>query len=185
MADLRECFMLRHEAALVSSKLTRGYPGGQPTHRKSLCLISSGLCSRLRNSRCAVPAAWRQTSCFASAQSRPTKGFMPHFGDMPLWHSLASCAVILYTSPYPYVTNVLLWAHGRSVASQPSSMEGGTSFHLDTGYPHPDPLVTRCDRAAPRGVRVGRHHGADHPARAVDADPRPLSAVCHPGAAHP
>jgi ABC-type uncharacterized transport system substrate-binding protein len=38
MADLRECFMWRHEAALASRKLTRGSPGGQPTYRKSLCL---------------------------------------------------------------------------------------------------------------------------------------------------
>jgi len=30
--------MLRHEAALASSKLTRGSPGGQLTNRKSLCL---------------------------------------------------------------------------------------------------------------------------------------------------
>src|SRR5919108_3194654 len=51
---------------------------------------------------------------------------------MTLWNILASCAVILYTSLYPYVTNVRLWAHGRSVASQPASMEGGTRFHLDT-----------------------------------------------------
>src|ERR1700757_5036232 len=54
---------------------------------------------------------------------------------------LASCAVILYTSPYLYVTNGLLWAHGRSVASPPSSMEGGISFHLDTGHHHPDSLI--------------------------------------------
>jgi hypothetical protein len=30
--------MLRHDAALASCKLTRGATGGQPTHRKSLCL---------------------------------------------------------------------------------------------------------------------------------------------------
>src|SRR4029450_2615055 len=30
--------MLRHEAALASSMLTRASPGGQPTHRQSLCL---------------------------------------------------------------------------------------------------------------------------------------------------
>ena len=76
-------------------------------------------------------------------------GFRPTFGDMPLWNILASCAVILYTSPYPYVTNVRLWAHGRSVASQPASMEGGTCFHLDTGHHRPDSLVTGCHRAAP------------------------------------
>jgi hypothetical protein len=69
-------------------------------------------------------------------------GFRPYFGDMTLWNILASCAVILYTSPYPYVTNVRLWAHGRSVASQPASMEGGTRFHLDTGHHGPDSLVT-------------------------------------------
>ena len=56
--------------------------------------------------------------------------------------SLASGAVILYTSPYPYVTNVRLWAYGRSVALLPSSMEGGTRFHLDTGHHRPDSLVT-------------------------------------------
>jgi hypothetical protein len=35
-------------------------------------------------------------------------GFLASFGDMTLWNILASCAVILYTSPYPYVTNVRL-----------------------------------------------------------------------------
>src|SRR6266446_5788451 len=55
---------------------------------------------------------------------------------------LAFCAVILYTSPYPYVTNMRLWAHGRSVASQPASMEGGTRVHLDTGHHCPDSFVT-------------------------------------------
>jgi hypothetical protein len=55
---------------------------------------------------------------------------------------LASGVVLLYTSPYPYVTNVRLWAHGRSVASQPVSMEGGTRFHLDIGHHRPDSLVT-------------------------------------------
>src|SRR5262249_39598873 len=104
---------------------------------------------------------------------------------MTLWNILASCAVILYTSPYLYVTNGLLWAHGRSVASPPSSMEGGTRFHLDTGHHHPDSLITGCHRAAPRGVWRRRYHGADHPARAVDADQRPLSAVRHPSPTHP
>jgi len=61
---------------------------------------------------------------------------------MTLWNSLASCAVILYTHPYPYVINLLLWAPGRSVASQPASMEGGTRFHLDTGHRCPYSLVT-------------------------------------------
>src|SRR5262245_59861058 len=37
------------------------------------------------------------------------RGFRPYFGDMTLWNILASCAVLLYTSPYPYVTNVRLW----------------------------------------------------------------------------
>jgi hypothetical protein len=70
------------------------------------------------------------------------RGFRPYLDDMTLWNILASCAVILYTSPYLYVTNVRLWAYGRSVASQPASMEGGTRFHLDTGHPCPDSLVT-------------------------------------------
>ena len=35
--------------------------------------IASGVCSSCRHSRSAEPAAWRQTSCLASAQSRPTK----------------------------------------------------------------------------------------------------------------
>src|SRR5262249_15546877 len=104
---------------------------------------------------------------------------------MTLWNILASCMVILYTHPYLSMINVLLWAPGRSVASQPSSMEGGTRFHLDTGHDRPDPLVTGCDHAAPRGVCRRRHHGADHPARAGDADHRPLSAVRHPSPAHP
>ena len=68
-------------------------------------------------------------------------GFRPYFGDMTLWNILASCAVLLYTSPYPYVTNVRRWAHGRSVASQPAAMEGGTRVHLDTGHHCPDSLV--------------------------------------------
>jgi hypothetical protein len=40
MADLRGCGRFRPEAALTSGKLTRGGTGGQPTHRKSLCLGS-------------------------------------------------------------------------------------------------------------------------------------------------
>ena len=71
-----------------------------------------------------------------------TERFTAAFGDRALWNILASCAVILYTSPYPYVTNVRLWAHGRSVASQPASLEGGTRFHRDTGHHGPDSLVT-------------------------------------------
>ena len=43
MADLRDCFRFRSEAALAFRKLTRGSPGGQPTHRKSLCL---GICAK-------------------------------------------------------------------------------------------------------------------------------------------
>ena len=33
--------MLRHDAALALGKLTRGSPGGQPTHRKSLDIIAN------------------------------------------------------------------------------------------------------------------------------------------------
>jgi len=50
--------------------------------------------------------------------------------------------VILYTHPYPYVINLLLWAPECSVASQSSSMEGETRFHLDTGHRRPYSLVT-------------------------------------------
>src|SRR5262249_37839831 len=104
---------------------------------------------------------------------------------MTLWNILASCMVILYTHPYLYTINLLLWAPGRSVASQPSSMAEGAHFRLDTSYHRPCPLITRCHAAAPRGLRDGRHHGADHPTRAINADPRPLSAVRYPSAAHP
>src|SRR5262245_34061432 len=45
-------------------------------------------------------------------------GFLPTFGDMPLWHILASCLVILYISLYPCVTTLMLWGHGRSVAPE-------------------------------------------------------------------
>ena len=61
---------------------------------------------------------------------------------MTLWNIVAFCVVILDTHPYLYMINLLLWAPGRSVASQPSSMEGETRFHLDTGHYRPDPLVT-------------------------------------------
>jgi len=102
---------------------------------------------------------------------------------MTLWNILAPCLVILYTYPYPYVINLLLWAPGRSVASQPSSMEGGTRFPLDTGHHCPDSLVTWCHAPAPWGVWRRRYHGADYSARAVDPDQRALSALRHASAA--
>src|SRR5262249_40952298 len=117
--------------------------------------------------------------------SRSRIRFLSPFGDMTLWHSLASCVVLPYISPYLRVTNLMLWGHILSVAPETSSLEGGARFHLDTSHHRPDPLVTRCDRATPRGVRGRCHHGADHPARAGDTDPRPLSAVRHPSPAHP
>jgi hypothetical protein len=49
-------------------------------------------------------------------------------GDRALWYIMASCVAIFYTSPCPYVPTLLLRAYGRSVASQPSSMEGGAAF---------------------------------------------------------
>src|SRR5215831_11859651 len=74
---------------LLSSRHTAtGCPWNRVRRVWTQALIPSGLCSRLRNSRCSVPETWRQTSCFASAQSRPIKaanaldacGFM---GDLP------------------------------------------------------------------------------------------------------
>src|SRR5262244_4466573 len=80
-------------------------------------------------------------------------GFLATFGDMPLWHILASCVVIPYISLPVCVTTLMLWGHRRSVAPEASSMSGGTRFHLDTSHHRPCPFITRCDRAAPRGVR--------------------------------
>src|SRR5712692_2342051 len=80
-------------------------------------------------------------------------GFFPTFGDIPLWHILASSVLLLYISSYPCVTALLWWGHGRSVAPETASMEEGARFRLDTSHHRPGPLVTRCDCAAPRGVR--------------------------------
>ena len=79
--------------------------------------------------------------------------FLSPFGDMTLWNILASCVVLPYISPFLCVTNLMLWGHILSVAPETSSMEGGARFHLDTSHYRPGPLVTRCDRATPRGVR--------------------------------
>ena len=68
--------------------------------------------------------------------------FLAPFGDMTLWNILASCVVIPYISPYPCVTNLMLWGHIRSVAPETSSMEGGDRFRLDTSHDRPCPLVT-------------------------------------------
>src|SRR5215510_11506630 len=111
--------------------------------------------------------------------------FLSPFGDITLWNILVSCVVLPYISPYSRMTNRILWGHILSVAPETSSMEGGPRFHLDTGHHCPDSLVTGCHRAAPRGVCRRRYHGADHPARAVDADPCPLSAVRHSSTADP
>src|ERR1041385_7311438 len=51
----------------------------------------------------------------------PIFGFMPTFGDMPLWYILASCLIILYISSYPCVTTLMLGRHGRSVAPETAS----------------------------------------------------------------
>src|SRR5215470_15508249 len=79
--------------------------------------------------------------------------FLSPFGDMTLWNILASYVVLPYISPYLCVTNLMLWGHILSVAPETSSMEGGARFHLDTSHHRPGPLVTRCDRTTPRGVR--------------------------------
>src|SRR5262245_60942803 len=81
------------------------------------------------------------------------RGFLSPFGDMTLWNILASYVVLPYISPYLCVTTLMLWGHILSVAPETSSMEGGARFHLDTSHHRPGPLVTRCDRATPRGVR--------------------------------
>ena len=79
-------------------------------------------------------------------------GFLSPFGDMALWNILVSCVVLPYISPYSRMTNRMLWGHIRSVAPETSSMAGGARVHLDTSHHCPGPLVTRCDRATPRGV---------------------------------
>src|SRR5262249_35792842 len=80
------------------------------------------------------------------------RGFLSPFGDMTLWNILASGVVLPYISTYSRMTNRMLWGHLLSVAPETSSMEGGARFHLDTSHHCPGPLVTRCDRATPRGV---------------------------------
>ena len=77
------------------------------------------------------------------------------------------------------VTNLRLWEHRLSVTPETSSMEGGARFHLDTSHHRPGPLVTRCDRITPQGVRGRCDYRADHPARAVDqpSAPCPLCAT--------
>src|SRR4051812_16325106 len=80
-------------------------------------------------------------------------GFRAAFGDMPLWHSLASYVILPYISSYPCVTTLILWGHGRSVAPETASMEEGASFRLDTSHDCFYPFVTRCDHATPRRVR--------------------------------
>jgi hypothetical protein len=69
-------------------------------------------------------------------------GFLSPFGDMALWHILASCIVLPYVSPYSCVTNLMLWGYIFPVAPETSSMEGGDRFHLDLSHRRPFPLVT-------------------------------------------
>jgi hypothetical protein len=56
--------------------------------------IASGLCSRIPNSRLSVPAAWTQTSCLASAQSRPTNAANSSCDTCFMFH-LPECARVV------------------------------------------------------------------------------------------
>src|SRR5215510_10233411 len=143
--------------------------------------------ARLRTACQALPKKAVRTTTPCSKNVTPPiiytgSGFMPTFGDIPLWHILASCLIIPYISSYPCVTTLMRGRHGRSVAPETASMTEGARFHLDTSHDHPCPLITRCHAAVPRGLRDGRHHGADHPTRAINADPRPLFSVRYPTA---
>ena len=66
------------------------------------------------------------------------------------WHPAWLYLIYL---PNLCVTNLRLWGHRLSVAPETSSMEGGARFHLDTSHHRPGPLVTRCDRITPQGMR--------------------------------
>ena len=69
-------------------------------------------------------------------------GFMPHFGDIPLWNTLASGGLVPYIFSYPCVTTLMRWGHGRAVAPETASLAEGARFRLNTGHHRPDPLVT-------------------------------------------
>jgi hypothetical protein len=70
--------MLRHEAALVSGKLTRVSLGGQPTYRKSLCLGATPIEPQRNNSHVALQA------CLEVAFIEPTNyvGLVEVFGTL-------------------------------------------------------------------------------------------------------
>jgi len=178
---------LHHAACiLVPSSFVRPLLGVHVefTPNRLARLWSDGTCTVLGSHPLGNNNLFHETALNPKASGLPWRD-LATFGDMSLWYILASCVVIPYISLHVCVTILMLWGHRRSVAPEASSMSGGTRFHLDTSHHRPGPFVTRCDRAAPRGVRGRRRHGADHPARAGDADPRPLSVVRHPGAAHP
>ena len=61
---------------------------------------------------------------------------------MTLWNILAFCVVLLYISPYPRVTNLMLGGPIRALALETLLMEGGDRFHLDTSHDRSCPLVT-------------------------------------------
>jgi len=84
---------------------------------------------------------FHETTLNPKASGLPWRDLSP-FGDITLWNILVSCIVLPYISPYSHMTNRILWGHILSVAPETSSMEGGTRFHLDTGYHCPDSLVT-------------------------------------------
>ena len=79
-------------------------------------------------------------------------GFRAHFGDTPLWTSLASCGVLPYISSSRCMATLMRWGHGRAVAPETVSMEEGARFRLNPGHDRPDPLVTGCHAPASRGV---------------------------------
>ena len=56
-------------------------------------LLVSGVCSRMKDSRCSEPAAWRQTACLVSAQSIPTQA--AHAAGEPgvMWHLIEEARV--------------------------------------------------------------------------------------------
>src|SRR4029434_7962158 len=70
--------------------------------------------------------------------------FLPTFGDIPFWCSLASGGVLPYISSYPCITTLMRWGHGHSVTPETASMPEGARFRLNTSHHCPDSLVTGC-----------------------------------------
>src|SRR5215471_9462897 len=72
---------------------------------------------------------------------------MSPFGDMTLWHSLASGGVLPYLSSYACVTTLMRWGHGRAVAPETASLEKESAF-VST------PATTVLTRLLPDATRL-------------------------------